>query len=95
MEVPNSRSCIQLVRILVPIRYQLGSSPVQGGRSRRQITGRLRRIHGVDPQAYFLDVLDKLIPFDHRPPEDLVEALLPENWIQANPDKVIKEPVRA
>lgn len=53
------------------------------------------RIHGVDPQAYFLDVLDKLIPFDHRPPEDLVDALLPENWIQANPDKVIKELARA
>jgi len=53
------------------------------------------RIHGVDPQAYFLDVLDKLIPHDHRPPKELVDALLPENWIQANPDKVVKEPARA
>jgi len=52
------------------------------------------RIHRVDPQAYFLDVLDKLIPHDHRAPQELVNALLPENWIQANPDKVIKEPAR-
>lgn len=53
------------------------------------------RIHCVDPQAYFLDVLDKLIPHDHQPSEELVDALLPENWIQANPDKVVKEPARA
>jgi hypothetical protein len=53
------------------------------------------RIHGVDPQAYFLDVLDKLIPCDHRPTRELVDALLPENWILANPDKVVKEPARA
>lgn len=52
------------------------------------------RIHRVDPHAYFLDVLDKLIPHDHRKPEELVDALLPENWIQANPDKVIKERAR-
>lgn len=50
------------------------------------------RIHGVDPQAYLEDVLEKLVPHDHRPPAELVEALLPENWIQANPDKIIKEP---
>jgi hypothetical protein len=53
------------------------------------------RIHRVEPQAYLLDVLDKLIPHDHRPPQELVDALLPENWIQANPDKVVKEPARA
>jgi len=52
------------------------------------------RIHSVDPQAYFMDVLEKLIPYDHRPPDELIEALLPENWIQANPDKVFKEPAR-
>jgi hypothetical protein len=50
------------------------------------------RIHRVDPQAYFLDVLDKMIPHDHRPPEELLEALLPENWIKANPGKVLKDP---
>jgi len=53
------------------------------------------RIHGVDPQAYFMDVLDKLIPHDHRPHQELVDALLPENWIQANPDKIVKEPAPA
>ena len=53
------------------------------------------RIHCIDPQAYFMDVLEKLIPYDHRPPGELVDALLPENWIQANPGKVVKEPTRA
>ena len=53
------------------------------------------RIHQVDPQAYFQDVLDKLIPHDGQPPEELLEALLPENWIKANPDCVFKEPHRA
>ena len=53
------------------------------------------RIHRVDPQAYFQDVLDKLIPHDHRPPAELVDTLLPENWIQANPSNVIKELARA
>lgn len=50
------------------------------------------RIHRVDPEAYFMDVLEKLIPYDHRPPPELVNALLPENWIRANPNKVVKEP---
>ncbi|TVP80959.1 MAG: IS66 family transposase [Puniceicoccaceae bacterium] len=53
------------------------------------------RIHQVDPQAYLLDILDKLVPYDRNPPEDLLEALLPENWIQANPDRIIKEPAQA
>jgi len=53
------------------------------------------RIHRVDPQAYLLDVLEKLIPYDHRPPQELVDALLPENWIQANPNKIVKEPAKA
>ncbi len=53
------------------------------------------RIYRVNPQAYFQDVLDKLIPYDYRPPAELVDALLPENWIQANPSNVIKEPARA
>jgi len=52
------------------------------------------RIHRVNPQAYFQDVLDKLIPHDHRPPTELVDALLPENWIQANPSNFIKELAR-
>ena len=50
------------------------------------------RIHKIDPQAYLLDVLEKLVPHDHRPPAELLEALLPEHWIKANPDKIIKEP---
>ena len=51
------------------------------------------RIHRVNPQAYLEDVLEKLVPRqDRRPPEELLEALLPENWIQANPDCIIKEP---
>ncbi len=42
-----------------------------------------------------MDVLDKLIPHDHRPPQGLVDVLLPENWIKGNPDKVVKEPAPA
>jgi len=50
------------------------------------------RIHEIEPEAYLLDVLEKLIPFEHNPPEDLLEALLPENWIKANPGHLFKEP---
>jgi len=53
------------------------------------------RIHQVDPQAYLNDVLEKLVPFDHSPPAELLEALLPENWAKANPDRIIKEPEEA
>jgi len=53
------------------------------------------RIHQVEPQAYFQDVLDKIIPYDGRPPEQLLEALMPENWILANPEHLFKEPRRA
>jgi transposase len=53
------------------------------------------RIHRIEPQAYLLDVLDKLIPHDGSPPTDLLEALLPEHWIKANPDHLVKEPQRA
>ena len=49
------------------------------------------RIHRVDPQAYLTDVLEKLVPCYHKPTAELLESLLPENWIKANPDKVIKE----
>lgn len=51
------------------------------------------RIHRIDPQAYITDALEKLVPFDQAPPSELLESLLPENWIQANPDKLIKEPL--
>ena len=53
------------------------------------------RIHRVDPQAYLNDVLEKLVPFDSNPPDELLEALLPENWAKANPDRIIKEPAEA
>ena len=53
------------------------------------------RIHQIDPQAYLLDVLGKLIPYDQNPPEELLEALLPEHWAKANPDHLVKEPMQA
>lgn len=51
------------------------------------------RIHRIDPSVYFEDLLEKLVPYDHRPPAELLEALLPENWIIANPENIIKEPL--
>ena len=50
---------------------------------------------GIDPLANKTDVLEKLVPYDHRPPEELLEALLPENWIIEIPDKITKEPLQA
>lgn len=53
------------------------------------------RIHRINPQAYLTDILEKLVPCDHRPSAELLESLLPENWALANPDKIIKEPPAA
>lgn len=53
------------------------------------------RIHRADPHAYLNDVLEKLVPCDGNPPAELLESLLPENWVQANPSKIIKEPSAA
>ena len=53
------------------------------------------RIHGVDPQAYLTDILEKLVPCDHRPSRQLLDSLLPENWIKANPAGAVKEPGKA
>ena len=37
-------------------------------------------IHQINPYDYLTDVLKKLLPHDGRPPEDLLETLLPQNW---------------
>lgn len=37
-------------------------------------------IHRINPRDYLTDVLEKLIPHDGRPPEALLEKLLPQNW---------------
>ena len=39
-------------------------------------------IHRINPYHYLTDVLDKLIPYDGRPPEELLEKMLPQNWNQ-------------
>ncbi len=37
-------------------------------------------IHRINPYHYLTDVLAELIPHDGRPPEALLEKLLPQNW---------------
>jgi transposase len=37
-------------------------------------------IHNINPYDYLTDVLAKLIPHDGRPPEAILENLLPQNW---------------
>ena len=39
-------------------------------------------IHRINPYHYLNDVLAKLVPHDGRPPEELLEQLLPQNWNQ-------------
>jgi len=39
-------------------------------------------IHQINPYDYLTDVLEQLIPHDGRPPETLLENLLPQNWRQ-------------
>jgi len=46
-------------------------------------------IHRINPYDYLSDVLDKLIPHDGRPPEELLKTLMPENWAKAHPDKLV------
>lgn len=49
------------------------------------------RIHHIEPQAYFTDLLQKLVPADQRPSDNLLESLLPWNWAKDNPQGIIKE----
>ena len=50
------------------------------------------RIHRINPEAYLTDVLEKLIPSDHSPSDELKESLLPWKWAIANPHHLVKEP---
>jgi len=52
------------------------------------------RIHGINPEPYFADLLEKLIAADGNPSGDLLEALIPQAWIAAHPDAFVKEPPR-
>lgn len=53
------------------------------------------RIHRINPQLYFADILDKLVAADGNPPERLLEELLPKAWIASHPEALVKEPVRS
>ncbi len=53
------------------------------------------RIHRINPQAYFADILDKLVAADGTPSQELLESLMPQSWIAAHPDAFVKEPPQA
>lgn len=48
-------------------------------------------IHRINPYDYLCDVLEKLIPHDGCPPEELLKTLMPENWAKTYADRLIKE----
>lgn len=50
------------------------------------------RIHRINPQLYFADLLDSLVPADGNPSEQLLEELLPKAWIASHPEALVKEP---
>lgn len=49
------------------------------------------RIHRINPSAYLTDVLNRLVPHEHFPPQSLLEELLPDNWAKTHPQHIIKE----
>lgn len=53
------------------------------------------RIHRINPQLYFADILDKLVPADGTPSAELLEELLPKAWIASHPEALVKEQARS
>jgi len=51
------------------------------------------RIHKINPQYYLTDVLEQLVAAYPEPPPSLLQKLLPKQWAQNHPDKLIKETV--
>ncbi len=49
------------------------------------------RTHGIEPRAYLTSILEALIPADSKPGAELLESLLPWNWVLANPSHLLKE----
>ena len=53
------------------------------------------RIHSIEPRAYLTDILEQLVPAGSEPPAELLDSLLPWNWIRSHPQATVKEPASA
>lgn len=53
------------------------------------------KIHRINPEAYLASVLDALVAADGLPSDELLGSLLPDAWIKANPEALVKEQVKA
>lgn len=53
------------------------------------------KIHRVNPEMYLSSVLDQLVAAEGRPSAQLLESLLPRNWIASHPEAIVKEQARA
>jgi len=53
------------------------------------------RIHGIEPHAYLTDILEQLVPAGPEPTDELLDSLLPWNWIRSHPEATVKEPASA
>lgn len=49
------------------------------------------KIHGISPGPYFASILEQLVAADGNPSQQLLESLLPQSWIKANPEALVKE----
>jgi transposase len=49
------------------------------------------KIHNINPEPYFVSILEQLVAADGNPSEVLLESLLPYVWIKANPEALVKE----
>jgi transposase len=49
------------------------------------------RVHRINPELYFADILEKLVPADGKPSAELLEELLPKAWIASHPEALVKE----
>jgi transposase len=50
------------------------------------------RVHCIEPRAYLTDILEQLVPAGSEPPAELLDSLLPWNWIRSHPEATVKEP---
>jgi len=53
------------------------------------------RIHRIEPRAYLTDILEQLVPAGPEPAAELLDSLLPWNWIRSHPQATVKEPATA
>jgi hypothetical protein len=53
------------------------------------------RIHRIEPRAYLTDILEQLVPQGPDPTPELLDSILPWNWIRSHPEATVKEPASA